>query len=154
MLLLLATLLAAAPDRLEQAQKIVEKSQELVKQVQKLVEQAKDEKDILKHNCAREKLAQVAGLLKVAETAEADLKSAQERREEDASERAFARVTIAGRKVAQLRQDAQQCIGQLAYYNDEKTRVDVDTPKDLPADPTALPIPPPIVFRPPPASRI
>ena len=140
---------AARQDRAQQA---VEKIRGLVAQVAKIVQQARAEKDLVKLNCATEKLSLVQGLLRVGEQAEAELRGSIQRKEEDAQEHALARVGIAGRKVSQLRQDAQQCIGQLAFYSDEKTLVDVDEPDGLPRDPTNAAPPPALVSRPPPAS--
>ena len=159
-LLVLSVLVAAAPaprqltpkQEEERAEKTLDQTRELVAQVEKLVGKAKDEKDLVKLNCAQERLGQVRGLLKVSEQAEEDLRAAHLRKEADAAERAGARVTIVGRKVQQLRQDAQQCIGQLAFYNDEKTLLEVEVPAGLPEDPTALPVAPWVAFRPPPAS--
>jgi|GEM_PF-1526140 len=138
----------------ERSSKLLEKINDTVGQVQKLVEQAHDEKDIVKLNCANEKSSQVSGLAKVAQQAAADLKEAVARHDEDASAHAYARLSIAGRKASQLRQDAQQCIGQLAFYNDEKTSVEVDVPEGVPADDPTLvyTLPPVVSFRPPPAS--
>lgn len=138
----------------ERAGRVLEKMKDTVDQVQKLVEQAHDEKDIVKLNCANEKLSQVSGLFKIAQTAAGELKDAVNRHEEDSASHSFSKVAIAGRKVSQLRQDAQQCIGQLAFYNDEKTTVEIDVPVGLPTDdPTAIPALAPVVtFRPPPAS--
>lgn len=139
-------------EKQERAKTAVEKMREVRGQVEKLVKQARDEKDIVKLNCANERLAQVTGLLKISEQAATELRDALKRKEEDAADHAYAKVSIAGRKVAQLRQDAQQCIGQLAFYNDEKTLLEVDVPPGLPDDPTALPLPAALVYRPPAAS--
>jgi hypothetical protein len=124
-----------------------------VGQTQKLLDQAKDDKDLVKLNCVTERLTQVRGLLKVSEGAEAELKDAIARKEDDAAEHEFTKVALAGRKVAALREDAEQCIGQLAFFNDEKTQVDVEVPAGLPkSDPTWVPAPPGIEQRQPPAS--
>ena len=138
--------------RQDRARTALEKLRGLVGQVGKLVQQAKAEKDLVKLNCAGEKLSQVQGLLHVAEQAETELRASVSRKEVDAQDHALARVSIAGRKVAQLAQDAQQCIGQLAFYTDEKTIVEVDEPTDLPRDPTNPAPPLALVSRPPPAS--
>jgi hypothetical protein len=70
-----------------------------------------------------------------------------------ASEHEYTKVTIARQKVAQLRNEAEECIGQLAFRTDENLSVEVEVPKDLPAnDPTRVPFPVPPIIRPPPAS--
>jgi hypothetical protein len=141
-------------EREQRAHRVVEQMQQLAGQVEKLASQARSEKDIVKLNCVNEKLNQVRGLLKVSETAEGDLRESNARREEEQSQHSFTKLGIAQRKAAQLRQDAEQCIGQLAFYNDEKTKVDVELPTGLPSDdPTSVPALAPLVEnRPAPAS--
>lgn len=143
----------APTEREARARRTIEQMKAQGGQVDKLAAQARSEKDIVKLNCVNEKLNQVRGLLKVSETAEADLREANARREDEQSLHAFAKVGIAGKKVSQLRQDAEQCIGQLAFYNDEKTQVDVEIPPGLPSDdPTSAPLAASVINRPSPAS--
>jgi len=121
--------------------------------MEKSASQARDEKDIVKLDCVNAKLNQAKGLVRISETAATDLHEANARSDDDTSHNAFSKASIAGRKVAQLRQEAEQCIGQLAYYTDDKTRVDVEVPAGLPSDdPTSVPLPAPIDSRPSPAS--
>jgi hypothetical protein len=135
------------------AEQALEKMRDQVEQVKKLTGKAKDEKDLVKFNCAREKLEQVQGLVKVGEEAETALRTALDRRELDAAERASTRLSTAAKKVVQLQKDAEQCIGQLTSFSDEKGRLEVESPSGLPAsDPTAISLPPGVVYRPPPAS--
>lgn len=144
----------APTEREQRAHKLIEQMQGLSGQVEKLANQARSEKDIVKLNCVNEKLNQVRGLLKVSETAEADLRESNARREDEQSQHSFTKLSIAQRKVVQLRQDAEQCIGQLAFYNDEKTQVDVEIPAGLPKDdPTSVSaFAPQVIVRPAPAS--
>ena len=143
----------APTEREARARRTIEGMKTLNGQVDKLAAQARKEKDIVKLNCVNEKLNQVRGLLKVSEQAEADLREANARREDEQSLHSFTKVGIAGKKVSQLRQDAEQCIGQLAFYNDEKTQVDVEIPAGLPSDdPTAAPLATSVINRPSPAS--
>src|SRR5205823_5257241 len=111
------------------------------------------EKDLVKFNCAREKLEQVQGLVRVGEEAESALRTALDRREVEAQARASTRFSAAEKKLAQLGKEAEQCVGQLTYFKDEKSRLDVEAPAGLPpSDPTALSLPPGVIYRPPPAS--
>src|SRR3954471_1622216 len=91
--------------------------------VRKLVEQAKDDKDIVRLDCAREKLALVDGLIKVSE----EVQQTDE-----------ARFRAAAKRVPQIREEAEQCIGQKAQHADEKSKLEVESPTGLPAaDPAA-----------------
>jgi hypothetical protein len=128
-----------------------------LRQVSARVEDARNEKDVVKLNCVNEKLAQVKGLLKVAEQAEVSLRDAISNKDPSASTE-FAKIGIARSKVDGLSGDAQQCIGQLAYIVDEKTTVEVQQPAGQPDRDTSGQVksrPPPampVVLRPPPAS--
>lgn len=127
-------------DQRARVQQTVQRMRELAGQVDKLSAQARSERDIVKLNCVNEKLAQVRGLLRVSEQAEGDLREAQARRDDDGAQHATTKAQIAAGKVAQLRQEAEQCIGQLAYFNDEKTQVEVEVPAGITdADPTQVP---------------
>jgi TolA-binding protein len=140
-------------EREARVRRSIDQMKSLSAQVDKLAAQARSEKDIVKLNCVNEKLNQVRGLLKVSEQAEADLREANARREDEQSMHLFSKVGIAGKKVSQLRQDAEQCIGQLAFYNDEKTKVDVEVPAGLPSDdPTNAAVASSVISRPAPAS--
>ena len=150
---------AAADEKLSASEREsrVDKSLEQIRgqaaAMEKIASQARDEKDIVKLDCVNAKLNQAKGLMRITETAESDLHEADARSDEDGSHNAFTKANIAGRKVAQLRQEAEQCIGQLAYYTDDKTRVDVEIPVGLTTkDPTDVPLPGPVESRPAPAS--
>jgi len=139
-------------EMLDKADKDIVEMKQSLKQVLQRVSDARSENDIVKLNCVNEKLVQVKGLLKVAEQADIGLQEAVARKDEGA-ESDFAKIGIARTKVDQMRVEAQECIGQLAYVVDEKTQVEVEVPKDLPTgDPTSWSAPPPVMVRPPPAS--
>ncbi len=174
-LLAIACILAAAPaaaqaprrastsdaDKLEAAAESIARMKTSLKQVLARVEEARNEKDVVKLNCANEKLTQIKALLKVAEQADIALHEAVANRD-PAAESEFAKVTIARSKVEGLRAESEQCIGQLAYVVDEKTTVEVQQPSNLPGENDdearerrrrgpLYPAPP--IVRPPPASR-
>lgn len=121
------------------------------------VEDARNEKDVVKLNCVNEKLAQIKGLLKVAEQSETALREAVANND-PAANAEFAKIGIAKTKIDGLGNEAQQCIGQLAYIVDEKTTVEVQQPVGQPERETSghyKPTPPPsapVVLRPPSAS--
>jgi hypothetical protein len=141
-------------ERQERTDKSLEKMRDLSQQTQKLLEQAKDEKDLVKLNCVTERLGQVRGLVKVAVDALAELKDAIARKDDEAADHEFTKVALSQAKVVALRADAEQCIGQLAFFTDEKTLVDVEVPALTKADPTWIPAPRAIELRQPPASGL
>jgi TolA-binding protein len=128
-----------------------------LRQVTARVEDARNEKDVVKLNCVNEKLAQIKGLLKVAEQSENAFKEAAAAKD-PAANGEYAKIMIAKGKVDTLGGDAQQCIGQLAYVVDEKTTVEVQQPRNQPERETsgryrsAPPPSAPVVLRPPCAS--
>jgi hypothetical protein len=137
----------------QRTDKALKSMRELLGKAQKLLDQARDEKDIVKLNCVNEKVLQLRGLLKVSDAAANDLREAIARSEDEAAEHHYTKVQLLQRKVAAVREDAEQCIGQLAFYSDEKTQVAVETPKDLPdKDVTLVKVPADVLSRPPPAS--
>lgn len=104
-----------------------------MKQVLGQVEQARNEKDIVKLNCVNEKLAQIKQILSVAEGAEVALQEAVARSDAGADAE-YSKIAIARGKAEQLRAEAEECIGQLAFVVDEKTSVEVQQPEDLPPE--------------------
>ncbi len=149
-------------EKLEAAADHVARMKAALKQVLGRVEEARNEKDVVKLNCANEKLTQIKALLRVAEQADIALHEAVANRDGGA-EAEFSKVAIARAKIDALRGEADQCIGQLAYIVDEKTTVEVQQPSNLPESGTDAelfrgdrrrgpPFPVPPVVRPPPAS--
>jgi len=141
------------PEMLDKADKDVAAMRQALKQVLQRLEESREEKDVVKLNCVNEKLTQIKGLLKVAEQADISLQEAVARRD-DSAQADLAKVGMAKGKVDQLRTEAEACVGQLAYVVDERTQVEVEVPANLPkGDPTDREPPPPVLVRPPPASR-
>jgi hypothetical protein len=118
-------------DKLEASADHIARMKAALKQVLGRVEEARNEKDVVKLNCANEKLTQIKALLKVAEQADIALHEAISSRDAGA-ESELSKVAIARAKIDGLRAEADQCIGQLAYIVDEKTTVEVQQPSDLP----------------------
>jgi len=119
------------------------------------LEEARNTKDVVKLNCVNEKLTQVKGLLRISEQSDVALQEAVSKKDEPTADHEYTKVTIAQSKVEQLRTEAEQCIGQLAFRTDENLSVEVLVPTDLPGgDPTnPSPTAPPTVS-PPPASAV
>jgi hypothetical protein len=124
---------AVLPDaeKLEKSAESLHRMKSALKSVLTRVEEARNEKDVVKLNCVNEKLTQIKGLLKVAEQSDIALHEAIANKD-GAAESEFAKIGIARSKVDGLRNDADQCIGQLAYIVDEKTTVEVQQPAGLP----------------------
>jgi len=119
------------------------------------LEDARNTKDVVKLNCVNEKLTQVKGLLRISEQSDVALQEAVAKKDEPAADHEYTKVTIAQSKVEQLRTEAEQCIGQLAFRTDENLSVEVLVPSDLPGgDPTNPPAATLATVSPPPASPI
>jgi len=121
------------PDKkkLSEATQVLSRLQGILKDVLKSLEEARREKDVLKLSCVNEKLTQIKGLLRVAEQSDIALQEAVAKADEESAQHEHAKITIARQRAEQLRSDAEQCIGQLAYV-DERTVVTVEVPEDLP----------------------
>ncbi|WXH27367.1 hypothetical protein WA016_01290 [Myxococcus stipitatus] len=141
--------------KLERSTQALGTMREVLRQVLGKVEEARRTKDVVKLNCANEKLTQIKGLLRISEQADVSLQESLTRREVATSEHEYTKVMIAQQKVAQLRSEAEECIGQLAFRTDENLFVEVEEPENLPGgDPTRPPPPDDVLVRPPPASPV
>jgi hypothetical protein len=118
-------------EKLEKSAEYLTRMKGALKHVLTRVEEARNEKDVVKLNCVNEKLTQIKGLLKVAEQADIALHELLANKDAGA-ESEYTKIGIARSKVDGLRNDAEQCIGQLAYIVDEKTTVEVQLPTGLP----------------------
>ncbi|XXF79793.1 hypothetical protein P2318_08540 [Myxococcaceae bacterium GXIMD 01537] len=128
---------------------------EVLRQVLEKLEEARRTKDVVKLNCVNEKLTQIKGLLRISEQADVALQEAIARKETTPSEHEYTKVVIAQQKVRQLRAEAEECIGQLAFRTDENLSVEVEEPTNLPGgDPTQTQLPADVHVRPPPASPV
>jgi hypothetical protein len=119
------------------------------------LEEARNTKDVVKLNCVNEKLTQVKGLLRISEQSDVALQEAVAKKDQTSAEHEYTKVSIAQSKVEQLRGEAEQCIGQLAFRTDENLSVEMVVPTDLPnGDPTNPPAAFITTISPPPASPI
>ncbi|MBL9039209.1 MAG: hypothetical protein JNG84_11885 [Archangium sp.] len=110
-----------------------------LKDVLAKLEEARGSKDVVKLTCVNEKNTQIKGLLRISEAADVALQEAVARNESGEAAHEYTKVTIAQTKVQQLRAEAEQCMGQLAFRVDEDMNVEVVTPDYLPKyDPTLL----------------
>jgi hypothetical protein len=141
------------PEKIQRSAEALQRMREVLRDVLGKLEEARNTKDVVKLNCVNEKLTQIKGLLRISEQADVSLQEAVAKKEASSAEHEFIKVTIARQKVDQLRAEAEECIGQLAFRTDENLTVEVETPQDLPqtdvTHPEALP---PVTVRPPPAS--
>jgi hypothetical protein len=148
---------ADVPDKekLSRSSTAVSRMRAVLSEVLGRLEEARATKDVVKLNCVNEKLTQVKGLLRISEQSDVALQEAVGKKDTTAAEHEYSKVSIAKTKVEQLRTEAEQCIGQLAFRTDENLTVEVEVPSGLPTeDPTN---PPPVAAptsRPPPASPI
>ncbi|GEN12657.1 hypothetical protein SAMN05443572_11127 [Myxococcus fulvus] len=141
--------------KLERSSQALGVMRDVLRQVIGKVEEARRTKDVVKLNCANEKLTQIKGLLRISEQADVSLQESLTRREVSTSEHEFTKVMIARQKVGQLRSEAEECIGQLAFRTDENLFIEVEEPENLPGgDPTRPPPPDVVLVRPPPASPV
>ncbi len=110
--------------------------------VKKTAERAKLDKDIIKLNCVNDKLILVVGNIKVAEFSIKQLKEAARRRDDEARNHAFAKLTIAYQKTIVLEQESDACIGEdIAYVGATRVETEVD-PDITEEDPTSwAPVP-------------
>lgn len=143
-------------EKLSRSSAIVAKMRETLKEVLQKLTEAREQKDVVKLNCVNEKLTQVKGFIKIGEQADLALQEAVAKSDSGGADHEYTKVEIAGQRVAQLRADAEACIGQTAFEGSSgQTHVDVTEPADLPSSTTSpAPAAPPVVVTPPPASPV
>jgi|GEM_PF-260069 len=142
------------PEKLTRATSAIGTMRSALTDVLGRLEEARATKDVVKLNCVNEKLTQVKGLLRISEQSDVALQEAVSKRDSTAAEHEYSKISIARNKVGQLRTEAEQCIGQLAFRTDENLTVEVEVPNGLPEDPTNPPPLAPVTSRLPPASPI
>jgi hypothetical protein len=126
-------------EKLSRAAANLDTMRSLLKEVLKRLEEARNEKDVVKLNCVNENLTQLKGLVRVAEQSEIALQEDIAKGDEANARHEYAKIDLASQRTKQLRADAEQCIGQLAYVVDENTLVTVEVPEDLPDPDTTTP---------------
>ncbi|MFZ5470769.1 MAG: hypothetical protein ACOZIN_15165 [Myxococcota bacterium] len=141
------------PEKIRRSAEALARMRQVLKEVLQKLEEARNTKDVVKLNCVNEKLTQIKGLLRISEQADVTMQESIAKRESSSAEHEYTKVTIARQKVEQLRAEAEECIGQLAFRTDEAVSVEVEIPEGLPAGDPSRPAPPPeLSTRPPPAS--
>jgi len=141
-------------DKVAHSSGIITKMRDTLKVVLQKLTEAREAKDVVRLNCVNEKLTQIKGFIKIGEQADLGLQEAVAKQDSGAADHEFTKVEIAGQRVAQLRADAEACIGEIMWNGTEgQTKVDVTEPADLPVASTSpAPPAPPSVVVPPPAS--
>ena len=138
----------------DRAEHYIDGMRQRLKEVLKILTNARREKDVVKLNCVNEKVTQVKGLVRVSEQSSINLQEDVAKQEIDDARHEYLKIAIARDKVQQLRAEAEQCIGQLAFVVDQNTVVKVTVPENLPQEEPQVPHIPPVVVRPPPASPV
>ncbi|MBX5483855.1 MAG: hypothetical protein IRZ16_18695, partial [Myxococcaceae bacterium] len=126
-------------EKVSRSSESLSRMRNVLKEVLAKLEEARNTKDVVKLNCVNEKLTQIKGLLRISEQADVTMQEAIARSEKQSADHEFTKVMIARQKVEQLRAEAEECIGQLAFRTDENQTVEVEEPEGLPDDPTHPP---------------
>jgi hypothetical protein len=129
--------------RQQEADKALAAIRKSLKEVFDMEQTARQEKDIVRLNCLREKSTALKGLLRVAEQAVVGLQEAVTRNEEDTAQYEFQRIGLAASKAAQIRTEAVSCVGEVAVYTGPVQLILEVDPSIPPRDPTELPNPVP-----------
>ncbi len=122
--------------KVKRADEATARMRQIYRDVLAQLSDARKSKDVVKLNCLNEKVTQIKGLLRISEQASTALLEAVDKKESAAAEHEYTKVMIARQKCEQLRAEAEECIGQLAFRTDENLQVEVEEPENLPTDPT------------------
>jgi len=139
-------------DKIKHSSQALKRMREVMTDVFTKLKEARDSNDVVKAACVNESLTQIKALVRISEQADLSLQEAISTRNTARAEDENTKLTIAPRKVEELRAKAEECMGQLAFQTVGLT-VEVEEPKGLPQnDLTHPPSPSPVLTRPPPAS--
>lgn len=121
--------------------------------VQAQAQQAKNDKDVIRLNCVLDKLTQVNINATMMDQALQALQDAVSRNDENIQSHEYTRITIIHQKVQVLKTEADACVGAETNYVGP-TKVVVEKPEGLDDEVDQVrPVQPPVIDRPPPASR-
>lgn len=99
-----------------------------VERVQREADAAKRDRDILKLNCLNEKLSDLRALLKVAETAYAQMEVDIQKAQDEAADHEFQRIVIVRKRAADLILKAGECTGEgVLLSGDGQTSITVSS---------------------------
>lgn len=139
-------------EKVKYSSQAIKRMREVMGEVFATLKKARDEHDVVKAACVNENLTQIKALVRISEQADLSMQEAIATRNSARAEDEHTKLTIAPRRVEELRAKAEECMGQLAFQTVGLT-VEVEEPKDLPQkDVTHPPDAPPVLVRPPPAS--
>jgi len=141
-------------EKLETAAKHVAESKQLLGAVTGVLKEAREKKDIIRINCVNEKLTRIKALMRSVEMSELYLREALAKKDQKTADHSYRKITIAFQKIKALKTEAEQCIGELAFAEGEKEKVDlkIDRDKVPDDDPTVTEFPETAIVRPPAAS--
>jgi len=142
----------SSAEQTAQVDEYLVKIREILARIEQLAQIARRSKDIIRLNCVNDKLIQARGHLNLAEGAARKFREALSRRDEEARQHEFSRLTIVHQKMLAINQEAENCVGEeLSYVADTMVEFSID-PSITQEDPTQTPVQEPIVERPPTAS--
>jgi hypothetical protein len=120
--------------------------------IRRQLEQARSSRDVVKTLCLSDKLNQIDVALRSAQERRAKLESALARHDQELANHEATILGTMGRRSSELAGEANQCIGQDAFYvgrSQVTTTIDPNLPR---TDPTAPPDNAAIVVTPPPCA--
>lgn len=87
-----------------------------VARVQELYEEARDRRDIVQMNCIDAQLTQLKGLLELVQLEEPRMDAAIREDDPEKTRYSAAKIVVAARRAAELRADAERCVGAVSTY--------------------------------------
>ena len=141
-------------DKQKNAAKYVAESKQHLVNVTGVLKEAREKKDIIRINCVNDKLTRIKALARSAEMAELYLREALTKKDGKTANNSYQKIAATLQRIRALKSEAEQCIGELAFTDDEKDKVDlrIDRDKVPEDDPTVTQFPETAIVRPPAAS--
>lgn len=126
-------------EKREKAEAMLQDNRAALARGSTVLAEARAAKDVVQLNCVNEKLTQIKGLLKISEEGSAHMYEGIASGLADVVNHEFTKLSVAHQKVAVLRAELDQCVGESSVYTGE-TEVDVVVDEEgQQTDPTKTP---------------
>ncbi len=124
----------SASDLTDAAERHIQHMRQVLSEVRGMLEDARVERDVVKLNCVNERLTHLRGLVRVSEESQRAMRQAISRNLLDEAQHEYTKIVVALDRVTQLREEAEECVGLLAFIVDEDVEVSMEVPPGLPDD--------------------
>lgn len=126
-------------EKRDRAEKMLSDGRAALARGSTVLAEARAAKDVVQLNCVNEKLTQVKGLQKLSEEASVKMYDAMSGGLTEEINHQFTKISVASEKIAVLRAEIEQCVGEASVYSGETEVEFKDEGDGSKGDPTKTP---------------